>query len=188
MAKSATTYATGKRKTAVAKVWVKSGKGEIIVNGMDLNTWLGGHEAIKLKVIQPLLATKQEKSMNITAQTLGGGYNAQAEALRHGISKALAAMDSSFRAMLKPQGLLTRDSRSVERKKYGKREKPTAAHNFLNANFWLFAPCHCEQILKIQICLTRGNATLAMTLFYLCFGFLCHFYQQHLPKKPIILH
>lgn len=117
-----TMYATGKRKTAVAKVWLKAGSGKIIINGMDLNAWLGGHEAIKLKVIQPLLATKQEKLMDIKAQTLGGGYNAQAEALRHGISKALALMDSSFRAMLKPQGLLTRDSRSVERKKYGRRK------------------------------------------------------------------
>ena len=122
MAKSTSTYATGKRKTAVAKVWLSTGKGEIIVNGMDLNTWLGGHEAIKLKVVQPLLATKQEKSMNIKATTLGGGYNAQAEALRHGISKALALMDTEFRALLKPQGLLTRDSRTVERKKYGKRK------------------------------------------------------------------
>ncbi|TQR54468.1 30S ribosomal protein S9 [Campylobacter troglodytis] len=122
MAKSTSTYATGKRKTAVAKVWLSTGKGEIIVNGMDLNTWLGGHEAIKLKVVQPLLATKQEKSMSIKATTLGGGYNAQAEALRHGISKALALMDTEFRALLKPQGLLTRDSRTVERKKYGKRK------------------------------------------------------------------
>ena len=117
-----TFYATGKRKTAVAKVWVKPGNGMIVVNGTDLNTWLGGHEAIKLKVVQPLLVTKQEKTMDITASTLGGGYNAQAEALRHGISRALAAMDTSFRAALKPQGLLTRDSRSVERKKYGKRK------------------------------------------------------------------
>ena len=118
----ATTYATGKRKTAIAKVWVKSGSGKIIVNGMDLNTWLGGHEAIKLKVVQPLLITKQEKSMDIKASTFGGGYSAQAEALRHGISRALAAMDADFRALLKPQGLLTRDSRCVERKKYGRRK------------------------------------------------------------------
>lgn len=118
----ATIYATGKRKTAVAKVWVKSGSGKIIVNGVDLNTWLGGHEAIKLKVVQPLLVTKQEGSMDIRAITLGGGYNAQAEALRHGISRALAAMDADFRALLKPQGLLTRDSRVVERKKYGRRK------------------------------------------------------------------
>ena len=78
----ATIYATGKRKTAVAKVWVKPGSGKIVVNGMDLNTWLGGHEAIKLRVVQPLLATKQETSMDITAQTLGGGYSAQADALK----------------------------------------------------------------------------------------------------------
>ena len=118
----ATVYATGKRKSAVAKVWVKPGSGKMIVNGMDLNTWLGGHEAIKLKVVQPLLVTKQETSMDVTAQTLGGGYSAQAEALRHGISRALAAMDKDFRALLKPKGLLTRDSRVVERKKFGKRK------------------------------------------------------------------
>ncbi|ABK83087.1 30S ribosomal protein S9 [Campylobacter fetus] len=118
----ATTYATGKRKTAVAKVWVKPGSGKIIINGMDLNTWLGGHEAIKLKVVQPLLVTKQETSIDITATTIGGGYSAQAEALRHGISRALAAIDADFRAALKPQGLLTRDSRVVERKKCGRRK------------------------------------------------------------------
>ena len=118
----ATIYATGKRKTAVAKVWVKPGSGKIVVNCMDLNTWLGGHEAIKLRVVQPLLATKQETSMDITAQTLGGGYSAQADALKHGISKALAAMDKDFRAALKPKGLLTRDSRVVERKKFGRRK------------------------------------------------------------------
>jgi len=70
-------YATGKRKTAVAKVWIKAGSGKIVVNGMDLNTWLGGHEAIKLKVIQPLLVTKQESLIDVVATTLGGGYSAQ---------------------------------------------------------------------------------------------------------------
>lgn len=118
----ATVYATGKRKTAIAKVWVKPGSGKIAVNGMDLNSWLGGHEAIKLKVIQPLLATKQETSIDVIATTLGGGYSAQAEALRHGISRALAEMDADFRAILKPKGLLTRDSRTVERKKFGRRK------------------------------------------------------------------
>ncbi|MBE3609540.1 30S ribosomal protein S9 [Campylobacter californiensis] len=118
----ATVYATGKRKTAIAKVWVKAGSGKIIVNGMDLNAWLGGHEAIKLKIIQPLLVTKQETLIDVKADTLGGGYSAQAEALRHGISRALAAMDADFRALLKPKGLLTRDSRTVERKKFGRRK------------------------------------------------------------------
>ncbi len=115
-------YATGKRKMAVAKVWVKPGSGKITVNDMDLNSWLGGLEATKLKVIQPLLITKQEKSMDIRAVANGGGYNAQAEAVRHGISKALADMDGDFRAVLKPAGLLTRDSRVVERKKFGRRK------------------------------------------------------------------
>ena len=118
----ATVYATGKRKMAVAKVWVKPGSGKITVNDMDLNSWLGGLEATKLKVIQPLLITKQEKSMDVRAVANGGGYNAQAEAVRHGISKALADMDGDFRAALKPAGLLTRDSRVVERKKFGRRK------------------------------------------------------------------
>jgi len=118
----ATTYATGKRKSAVAKVWVRPGSGKIIVNGADLNSWLGGHEAIKLKVIQPLIETKQEKSVDVRASAAGGGYSAQAEAVRHGIARALAKMDAKFRKDLKPKGLLTRDSRVVERKKFGKRK------------------------------------------------------------------
>lgn len=118
----ATIYATGKRKTAIAKVWLKPGTGKISVNEIDLNSWLGGHEAIKLKVVQPLLVTKQETSMDIKAVVSGGGYNAQAEALRHGISKCLSQMDSAFRSLLKPKGLLTRDSRVVERKKYGRKK------------------------------------------------------------------
>lgn len=75
-----------------------------------------------MKVMQPLLLTKQEKSVDIVAVAFGSGYSAQAEALRHGISKALALYDVNFRAILKPKGLLTRDSRVVERKKYGKRK------------------------------------------------------------------
>lgn len=115
-------YATGKRKSAIAKVWIKAGKGTLNINGKSLDEWLGGHEAIKMKVIQPLSLTSQEKSLDIVAITFGGGYSAQAEALRHGISKALNLYDASFRAILKPKGLLTRDSRVVERKKYGKRK------------------------------------------------------------------
>lgn len=115
-------YATGKRKSAIAKVWIKSGKGSLSINNQNLDDWLGGHEAIKMKVMQPLILTKQEKSIDIVAITFGGGYNAQAEALRHGISKALNLYDVSFRAILKPNGLLTRDDRVVERKKYGKKK------------------------------------------------------------------
>jgi small subunit ribosomal protein S9 len=115
-------YATGRRKTAIAKVWLEVGKGEITVNGQDLDSWLGGHEALKMRVRQPLAVSKQLESVNIVAQTLGGGYSAQADALRHGISRALVAYDEQFRTILKPYGLLTRDARAVERKKPGKRK------------------------------------------------------------------
>jgi len=115
-------YATGKRKTAIAKVWVAAGSGNIIVNGIDFEAWLGGHETIKKRVRQPLELTKQLESLDIKATTFGGGYSAQADALRHGISKALVSLDGDYRAILKPYGLLTRDSRIVERKKFGRRK------------------------------------------------------------------
>lgn len=115
-------YATGKRKSAIAKVWLTPGSGKMIINDMSLNDWLGGHEAIKMKVMQPLVLTKQDQAVDIIAKTLGGGYSAQAEALRHGISRALSNYDKSFRLILKPKGLLTRDARVVERKKYGRRK------------------------------------------------------------------
>ena len=115
-------YATGRRKTAIAKVWLEAGKGEITVNGQSLDAWLGGHEAIKKRVRVPLEVSKQLDSVNIVASTLGGGYAAQADALKHGISRALVAYDETFRAVLKPYGLLTRDSRKVERKKPGRRK------------------------------------------------------------------
>jgi small subunit ribosomal protein S9 len=115
-------YATGKRKSAIAKVWLTPGNGEILVNGKNLDQWLGGHETLKMKVRLPLEATKQLESMNIKASTLGGGYSAQADAVKHGITKALVNYDESFRTILKPMGLLTRDSRTVERKKPGKRK------------------------------------------------------------------
>ncbi len=115
-------YATGKRKTAVAKVWLTPGTGKIEVNGKDLDGWLGGLEVLKMKVAQPIVATKQTTSVDIKASTLGGGIAGQAEALRHGISKALCVFEPSFREIIKPLGLLTRDSRVVERKKYGKRK------------------------------------------------------------------
>ncbi|UPT77734.1 30S ribosomal protein S9 [Sulfurovum sp. XGS-02] len=118
----ATIYATGKRKAAIAKVWLTPGNGEMLINGKTLDQWLGGHETLKMKVRLPLEATKQLESMNIKATTLGGGYAAQADALKHGITKALVAYEPSFRGILKPMGLLTRDSRVVERKKPGKKK------------------------------------------------------------------
>ncbi|RUM69164.1 MAG: 30S ribosomal protein S9 [Sulfurovum sp.] len=118
----ATFYATGKRKAAIAKVWMTPGNGEMLINGKTLDQWLGGHETLKMKVRLPLELTKQLDSMNIKATTLGGGYSAQADALKHGITKALVEFEPTFRAILKPEGLLTRDSRVVERKKPGKKK------------------------------------------------------------------
>jgi small subunit ribosomal protein S9 len=118
----ATVYATGKRKSAIAKVWLTPGAGEMSINGLTLDQWLGGHETLKMKVRLPLEATKQLEAVTIKATTLGGGYSAQADALKHGITKALVEYEPSFRAILKPMGLLTRDSRVVERKKYGKKK------------------------------------------------------------------
>ncbi len=118
----ATVYATGKRKSAIAKVWLTPGNGGITVNGKNLDEWLGGHETLKMKVRLPLEATKQLEAVTIKATTLGGGYSAQADAVKHGISKALVEYEPAFRAILKPMGLLTRDARVVERKKYGKKK------------------------------------------------------------------
>ena len=118
----ATIYATGKRKAAIAKVWMTPGNGEMLINGKTLDQWLGGHETLKMKVRLPLEATKQLESVNIKATTLGGGYSAQADAVKHGITKALVEYEESFRTILKPMGLLTRDSRVVERKKPGKKK------------------------------------------------------------------
>ncbi len=118
----AKTYATGRRKASIAKVWLTPGNGNITINGLSLDAWLGGLEAKKLRVKQPLALTKQSESVDIVATTLGGGFGGQADALRHGISRALVKYDESFRAILKPEGMMTRDSRVVERKKPGRRK------------------------------------------------------------------
>ena len=112
-------YATGRRKTSVAKVWLTPGSGKITVNGLSLDAWLGGLEAKKLRVKQPLSLTKQEESVDIVATTLGGGFGGQADALRHGIARALVKYNPELRTVLKPAGMLTRDARVVESKKPG---------------------------------------------------------------------
>ena len=112
-------YATGRRKSSVAKVWLTPGSGKITVNGLSLDAWLGGLEAKKLRVKQPLNVTKQEESVDIVATTLGGGFGGQADALRHGIARALVKYNPELRSVLKPEGMLTRDARVVERKKPG---------------------------------------------------------------------
>jgi len=115
-------YATGRRKASVAKVWLTPGTGKITINGLSIDAWLGGLEAKKLRVKQPLVVTKQEQNVDIIATTLGGGFGGQADALRHGISRALVAYNPELKTLLKPEGMMTRDSRVVERKKPGKRK------------------------------------------------------------------
>jgi len=117
-----TIYATGKRKASIAKVWLTPGTGNMTINGLSLDAWLGGLEAKKLRVKQPLVLSKQETAVDIVASTLGGGFGGQADALRHGISRALVAFNPEIKAILKPEGMMTRDSRVVERKKPGKRK------------------------------------------------------------------
>jgi small subunit ribosomal protein S9 len=115
-------YATGRRKASIAKVWLTPGTGKIEINGLSLDAWLGGLEAKKLRVKQPLVISKQDTSVDIVATTLGGGFGGQADALRHGISRALVRFNPEVKAILKPEGMMTRDSRTVERKKPGKKK------------------------------------------------------------------
>lgn len=117
-----TIYATGRRKASIAKVWLTPGTGKMTINGLSLDAWLGGLEAKKLRVKQPLAVSKLSESVDIVATTLGGGFGGQADALRHGISRALVAFNPEVKAVLKPEGMMTRDSRVVERKKPGKRK------------------------------------------------------------------
>jgi len=117
-----TIYATGRRKASIAKVWLTPGTGKITINGLSLDAWLGGLEAKKLRVKQPLALSKMDTSVDIVATTLGGGFGGQADALRHGISRALVRFNPETKAVLKPEGMMTRDARVVERKKPGKKK------------------------------------------------------------------
>jgi small subunit ribosomal protein S9 len=111
-------YATGKRKTAVARVWLKPGPGSITVNRRAFETYFP-RETSRLVVMQPFDVTEQVGRFDVFATLAGGGISAQAEALRHGISKALLEYNAGLRDRLKRAGFLTRDARAKERKKYG---------------------------------------------------------------------
>jgi small subunit ribosomal protein S9 len=114
-------YATGKRKNAIARVWVKPGSGKIVVNGKEFNAYFG-RPVLQMIVQQPIYAAARDGQFDIIATVAGGGLSGQAGALRHGISKALTYYEPGLRGVLKKLGFLTRDSRVVERKKYGKRK------------------------------------------------------------------
>jgi small subunit ribosomal protein S9 len=114
-------YATGKRKNAVSRVWVKPGSGKITVNGKEFTEYFG-RPVLQMIVQQPIYAAARDGQFDIIATVSGGGLSGQAGALRHGISKALTYYEPGLRGVLKKLGFLTRDSRVVERKKYGKRK------------------------------------------------------------------
>ena len=112
-------YGTGRRKSSVARVFIKRGTGKIVINGRDLNDFFK-RETGRMVVMQPLQLTENTETFDIMVNVAGGGESGQAGAVRHGISKALTYFEPALRSVLKKGGFLTRDSRVVERKKYGK--------------------------------------------------------------------
>ena len=112
-------YATGKRKDAVARVWIKLGGGKIVVNTREVETYFA-RPVLRMLIQQPLVASNRQTQYDVVCTVSGGGLSGQAGAVRHGISKALLNYEPELRSVLKKGGFLTRDSRTVERKKYGR--------------------------------------------------------------------
>jgi small subunit ribosomal protein S9 len=112
-------YATGKRKNAIARVWIKPGRGAITINGRDQEIYFA-RPVLRMMIAQPLQVADRLGQFDVIATVVGSGLSGQAGAVRHGLSKALTYYEPGLRAVLKPYGFLTRDSRVVERKKYGK--------------------------------------------------------------------
>ena len=113
-------YATGKRKSSIARVWLKSGNGQIMVNRQPLDDYFG-RAILRMVIEQPLALTETIGKFDIDINVSGGGHAGQAGAIKHGISKALMAYNQDLRPTLKKAGFITRDSRVKERKKYGRR-------------------------------------------------------------------
>ena len=112
-------YATGRRKNAIARVWIKPGKGDITVNGRRVGVYFA-RPVLRMLLTQPFLVTDRYNQFDVFCTVNGGGLSGQAGAVRHGISRALTHFEPDLRGLLKTAGFLTRDSRVVERKKYGK--------------------------------------------------------------------
>ncbi|XBQ15777.1 MAG: 30S ribosomal protein S9 [Oceanicaulis sp.] len=114
-------YATGKRKNAIARVWIKPGNGKITVNGRDQDVYFA-RPVLRMVISQPFETAERMNQYDVVATVTGGGLSGQAGAVRHGISKALTYYEPTLRKVLKAAGFLTRDSRVVERKKYGRKK------------------------------------------------------------------
>ncbi len=114
-------YATGKRKSSIARVWIKPGSGKIMVNGKDQEKYFA-RPVLRMLIDQPFSCAGRENQYDVYCTVVGGGLSGQAGAVRHGISKALVLFEPDLHPILKKGGFLTRDSRIVERKKYGRRK------------------------------------------------------------------
>ena len=112
-------YATGRRKTSIAKVWLKKGTGKIYVNGKDFNDYFS-RDSHKMQIVRPFEIINQATDYDVKSTVIGGGHTGQAGALVHGIARALLKFDENFKPTLRKEKLTTRDSRSVERKKPGR--------------------------------------------------------------------
>jgi small subunit ribosomal protein S9 len=114
-------YGTGKRKTSIARVYLRDGSGEVTLNGKAMDDYFGGHEALKMIVRQPFAVTETTGKFDVVVTLDGGGVASQASAIRHGITRALCEFNAELRKKLKKAGLITRDARIKERKKYGQK-------------------------------------------------------------------
>ena len=119
--KQGRSYATGKRKNAVARVWLKPGSGKILINERAVEVFFA-RPVLRMMIQQPLVATNRSGQFDVVCTVSGGGLSGQAGAVRHGLSKALTYFEPDLRGALKKGGFLTRDSRVVERKKYGRKK------------------------------------------------------------------
>ena len=113
--------ATGRRKTAIAVVKLIKGKGRVFVNGKTFSDYFGNRAALEMMVFRPLALTDNQEKFDVRVKTVGGGVTSQAGAIKHGISRALLKFNEDYKTVLKSEGLLTRDARVKERKKYGRK-------------------------------------------------------------------
>ncbi len=112
---------TGRRKCSIAVAKVSSGKGRVFVNGKTLRGYFGNRPSLEMTIFRPLVLTDNQDKLDINVKAIGGGVSAQADAIKHAISRALLAMNEEYKPVLKQEGLLTRDARIKERKKYGRK-------------------------------------------------------------------
>jgi len=121
MAEDKTIMATGRRKTAIAVAKLTKGKGTVTINGKTLDAYLGNRPNLEMMIFRPFVLTENQDKYDVKVKAIGGGVSAQAGAIRHAISRALLKVSEEYKPVLKTEGLLTRDARVKERKKYGRK-------------------------------------------------------------------